>query len=139
MTPQQPIRLADAALDGFPVIDDFAVTVSDGEAHTVEFTSAKHGRLAGFPAWEHADRDLRHFVPADVPMGTFDEPYDDRDEGWRILIFEQAGYVHVLEGDAPGAEELTTYFRVPVGRYVQAWAALIDFYNPITPLDDTDE
>jgi hypothetical protein len=139
-----PIELSDEreaaglALDGFPVIDDFSVRISDDEAHTVDLFSAAHGRLAGFPAWEHADRDLRHFTPADVPLGTLAEPYDDRDEGWRILLFEHAGFVYVLEGDDPRGTRFAVYFRVPRERYLQAWAALIDFYNPITPLDDTD-
>jgi hypothetical protein len=131
--------VADLALDGFPVIDDFSVRISDNERHTVDFFSAAVGRLAGFPAWEHADRDLRHFTPADVPLGTLGEPYDDRDEGWRILLFEHAGWIHVLEGDDPRGTSFSAYFRVRRERYVLAWAALIDFYNPITPLDDTDD
>ena len=127
-------------LDGFPVIDDFYVTLAEegeGGLH-VEFRSQKHGRLAGFPAWDHADRDLRHFTPSDVPLGTIVTPYDDRDEGWRILIFGEAGWIHVLEGDSPNAEEFPRFFRVKAGRYVQAWAAVIDAYNPITPLDETE-
>lgn len=132
-------EVADLALDGFPVIDDFAVRVSDDEAHTVEFTSAAHGRLAGFPAWEHADRDLRHFTALDVPLGTLAEPYEDRDEGWRILVFEHGGWLHVLEGNDPRGTAFPAYFRVRRERYLQAWAALIDFFNPITPLDETDD
>lgn len=131
--------LEELALDGFPVVDDFAVALidtSDGGKH-IEFRSAKHGRLADFPAWDHVDRDLRHFTPYDVPMGSIDEPFDERDDAWRILIFESAGHVHVLEGASPNAGVFHTYFRVPVGRYMQAWAALIDRFNPITPLDAT--
>ncbi|MEA2490762.1 MAG: hypothetical protein QOH21_2554 [Acidobacteriota bacterium] len=131
--------VADLALDGFPVIDDFSVRISEDERHTVDFFSAAHGRVAGFPAWEHADRDLRHFTPADVPLGTAGEPYEDRDEGWRILLFEHAGWIYVLEGDDPGGTAFAVYFRVPRERYLYAWAALIDFYNPITPLDETDD
>ncbi|HEY0142717.1 MAG TPA: hypothetical protein VGF48_17590 [Thermoanaerobaculia bacterium] len=131
--------LSAVALDGFPVIDDFAVRVTEDDARVIEFTSATHGPLASFPAWEAADRDLRHFTPSDVPLGTIEEPYDDRDDGWRIVIFEHAGWIHVLEGDNPNAKTFQTYFRVRRARYVQAWAALIDFFNPITPLDDTDE
>ena len=92
-------------------------------------------RLAWFPAWDHADRDLRHFIPSDVPLGTIDEPYEDADEGWRIFIFEHRGFVYVLEGDSPNAEFFPRFFRVPRDRYLAAWAGLIDAYNPITPLD----
>lgn len=125
-------------LDAFPVIDDFSVKLVDtaeGGKH-VELTSAAHGRLAGFPAWDHADRDLRHFVAADVPLGSVEEPYDDRDEAWRILIFEEGGWIYVAEGDEPNATGFAMKFRVRRERYLQAWAALIDQFNPITPLDD---
>lgn len=132
--------LHELLLDDFPIIDDFALTLADshdGGRH-VEMASALLGRLAGFPAWDHADRDLRHFTAADVPLGAIDEPYDDRDEGWRILIFEHGGFVHVLEGDDPSTREFDTYFRVPRDRYFQAWAALIDAFNPMTVLDDVE-
>ena len=138
-----PLRLAsardlrDLALDVFPVVDDFAVVVTEDENRTIEFRSAAHGRLAGFPAWEYADRDLRHFTPSDVPLGTIEEPFDDRDESWRILLFGQGGWIYVLEADAPQATEFPRWFRVPAGRYVQAWAALIDWYNPPEPLEGT--
>ena len=109
-------------------IDDFAVRLTD--SNHVEFASPTRGRLAWFPAWEHADRDLRHFIAADVPIGTRDLPYEDRDEEeeWSIRIFEDGGWVHVEGGDSS--------FRVRRERYLQAWAALIDFYNPIVPLDE---
>lgn len=133
------LDLRTLALDGFPVIDDFSVVVTEDDARTVEFHSATHGRLAGFPAWEYADRDLRHFTPSDVPLGTIDEPFDDRDEEWRMLLFGEAGWIYVLEGDSPTATEFPRWFRVPTGRYVQAWAALIDFFNPPKALDDSDD
>jgi hypothetical protein len=126
-------------LDAFPMVEDFLVRLSEeaeGGKH-LEYASAEHGRLAGFPAWDHADRDLRHFIASDVPLGSIHEPYEDRDEQWRIVIFEHAGWVYVAEGAAPNATEASTRFRIRSDRYLQAWAALIDLYNPITPLDDT--
>jgi hypothetical protein len=122
-------------LDDVPVVHDFVVRLVDhdeGGKH-VEFASASRGRLAGFPAWEHADRDLRHFITADVPFGTVDEPYDDRDEEWRIVIYEDGGWVYVAEGDHPNASRFTSRFRVLRERYFGAWTALIDEYNPVTP------
>lgn len=90
----------------------------------LEYTSPTRGRLARFPAWEHVDRDLRHFIADDVPNGTPAEPYDDRDEGWQIVIFEDDGWVYVSEGDS--------HFRVRAERYREAWMALIDEFNPAT-------
>jgi hypothetical protein len=137
------MNFTSSELAAFPDVADFAVTLTDGSSEEggahLEFHSASEGRLAGFPAWDHADRDLRHFIPSDVPLGTLAEPYDDRDEGWRIVIFEDGGWIYVAEGDDPNDDLLARRFRVRRERYFQAWAALIELYNPTTPLDDTDE
>ncbi|HUP46866.1 MAG TPA: hypothetical protein VM779_15270 [Thermoanaerobaculia bacterium] len=124
-------------LESFPSISDFDLILrdSDGRGKHIEMVSTRRGRLAGFPAWDHADRDLRHFVPSDVPVGTIDEPYDDADDGWRIQLFEHRGFVYVLEGDSPYTEDFPRCFRVSRRRYLAAWAALIDAHNPIMPLD----
>jgi hypothetical protein len=127
-------------LGKFATIDDFVVRLvddADGGKH-IELASAAKGRLAGFPAWDHADRDLRHFAATDVPFGSVDEPYDDRDDGWRIAIFADSGWVYIAEGDDASASEPASAFRVSLDRYFKAWAALIDQHNPITPLDDAD-
>lgn len=128
-------------LHSFPTMSDFSVTLvdSDDRGKRVEFTSDRYGRLAWFPAWEHADRDLRHFTPMDVPLGSLDEPYQDADEQWRIALFEHRGFVYVLEADEPGADDYPRFFRVPSERYIASWSAVIDAYNPITPLDETEE
>lgn len=117
--------------DDLPVADDFQVIVRDS---LIEFTTSAGERLAWFPAWEHADRDLRHFVAADVPIGSLDRPFEDADDAWCITIFEHAGYVHVFEGDAPGATEYPRAFRVLRDQYLEAWARLIDAHNPVLPL-----
>lgn len=130
---------AEADLGSFPLVSDFDVKLrdaGDGNLHA-EFM-AEGERLAWFPAWDHVDRDLRHFIPADVPLGTLDEPYEDADESWRLMLFEHRGFVYVLEGDAPRTSDFPRFFKVPRDRYLAAWAALIDAYNPITPLDETE-
>ncbi len=109
-------------------VDDFIVRLNGDRF--IEMVSASQGRLAWFPAWEHADRDLRHFIAADVPFGTPDAPYVDEDEAWGIRIFEENGWVYVNENGAT--------FRVPRERYFHAWAALIDQFNPIVPLHDAE-
>ncbi len=122
----------------FPLVPDFQVGLTepdDGGRH-IEFASATRGRLAGFPAWDHADRDLRHFIATDVPLGTIDEPYEDADEGWRISIFQDGEFVYVLEGDSQHGSEYRAYFRVKLEQYLAAWAFVVDSFNPILPLDD---
>lgn len=109
-------------------MNDFGVVLRDtGEGGQHIFFARPDGMpLAHFPAWDHADRDLRHFVAADVPIGSIDAPYEDADEGWRITIFEHEGFVYVQENE--------TRFRVPRDSYLQAWAFVIDAFNPIMPL-----
>lgn len=98
---------------------------SEESGKQIEYRSATRGRLAHFPAWEHVDRDLRHFIADDVPNGTATEPYEDRDDDWRIVIFEDDGFVYVAENDAE--------FRVSADLYRETWTALIDEYNPVEP------
>jgi hypothetical protein len=126
----------DDDLDSFPTAGDFAVALSTTADRHIEFVSEKRGRLASFPAWERADRDLRHFTASDVPLGSLDVPFEDADEGWRIAIFEHRTFVYVLEADDATADDFPRYFRVPRDRYLAAWAALIDAWNPIKPLDE---
>jgi hypothetical protein len=118
----------------FKTIDDFTVRLietPDG-GRQIELASEASGRLAGFPAWEHADRDLRHFIRGDIPLGTREEPFEDRDEDWRIAIFEHGGWVYVAEGTDDG----NTAFRVRTTEYFTAWEDLIDQFNPALELDD---
>ena len=108
-------------------IDDFEVRVG-GDDRVVVFASAARGVLARFPAWEHADRDLRHFIVDDIPTGSRAEPFVDVDEGWRIEIFEENDFVYV--------DENGEQFRVPRDAYFAAWEALIARYNPAVSLED---
>ena len=100
---------------------------SEESGQQLEYRSAARGRLAGFPAWEHVDRDLRHFIADDIPNGTREAPYVDVDEGWRIEIFEEDGWVYVTENDVA--------FRVRAEDYLRSWNGLIDEFNPVESFD----
>ncbi len=128
----------DIDLATVPDISDFAIELRELEdsGKIVHFVSPSHGELAWFPAWEHADRDLLHFTASDVPIGSIDEPYDDRDEGWRIVIFEQGGYVYILEDDRPKGTRFPRRFRIPRDRYFLAWATVMHQSNPLIALED---
>ena len=117
----------------FRTVEDFTIRLVDTDDAGKQLEYAAGGeRLAGFPAWEHADRDLRHFIHADIPLGTREEPYEDRDESWQIAIFEHARWVYIAERDG----NRTAAFRVATERYLAAWKALIDTFNPNVGLDD---
>lgn len=111
-------------------IDDFAVELLHRH---IEYTSGGE-RIAWFPAWEEAQRDLPHMTPQDVPLGSIDEPFEDADERWKIVIFEADEFVYVFEADHPQAEHFPRAFRVPLQQYLIAWAALLNDYNPIEPV-----
>jgi len=127
----------DFNLDDAPLVPDFFLTLreeEEGGLH-IELMSESRGHLAGFPAWDHADRDLRHFVHDDIPLGDEDEPYEDADEAWRILILAQGNNVLVLEGDSPHGP-LPRRYRIPRERYLAAWDALIRQYHSPMSLED---
>lgn len=128
--------LRDVELGAFPVIPDFAIELreSDDLGQHVHYVSASAGELASFPYWDNVERDMRHFVAEDVPLGSIDEPVDDADEDWQIVIFEHRGFVYVMEGNEPHATEFDVWFRVPAARYLEAWASVIDQFNPIEPV-----
>ena len=123
-------------LAAFPLIADFTIELRDSEefGQHVQFVSPTRGELAGFPYWDNVERDMRHFVAEDVPLGSIDEPVDDADVDWQILIFERAGFVYVLEGAAPHTRQFDVWFRVPRDRYIAEWARIINEFNPINPL-----
>jgi hypothetical protein len=118
-------------------ITDFYLTLVDypeGGLH-IEMMSRTRGHLAGFPAWDHADRDLRHFTPDDIPLGTDEEPFEDADESWRIVILSRGKDVFILEGDSPRGS-LTRSHRIPREQYLAAWDGLIREYHPARSLED---
>jgi hypothetical protein len=123
-------------LQAFPLILDFAIDLRESEefGQHVYFVSPSRGELAGFPYWDNVERDMRHFVAEDVPLGTIKEPVEDADVDWQIVIFEHGGFVYVLESAAPHAISFEVWFRVPRDRYITEWARVIDVFNPIEPL-----
>ena len=128
----------DISLETVETIADFKVELRELEdaGKLLHFVSDSRGELAWFPAWENADRDLRHFTASDVPIGSIAEPYDDCDDGWRIVIFEHGGYVYVFEDDRPKGTRFPRRFRVPRDRYFLAWATVMHQSNPLISLDD---
>jgi hypothetical protein len=127
----------DFNLDDVPRVADFLLTLAEegeGGLH-IQMGSRTRGHLAGFPAWDHADRDLRHFTHDDIPLGDEEEPYLDADDDWRIVILRRGNDVYILEGDSPHGP-LTRRYRIPHEQYFSAWDALIRQYHRAVPLDE---
>ena len=123
-------------LNDFPIINDFAIELRDSEEYGqhVYFVSPTRGELAGFPYWDNVERDMRHLASDDIPLSTMEEPFEEADVDWQIVIFEHSGFVYVLEGAAPHTTSFDVWFRVPSNRYIAEWARVIDTFNPIEPL-----
>ena len=133
---EYPRALRALDLGAFPLIPDFTIELRDSEecGQHVHFISPSRGELAGFPYWDNAERDMRHFAAEDVPLGSVEEPVEDTEEDWQIVIFQHGGFVYVLEGSQPHATEFDVWFRVPRHRYISEWARIVDEFNPIAPL-----
>jgi len=115
-----------------PTVDDFAVELRN---RLVVFTSGGE-QIAWFPEWEDADRDLLHFAADDVPFGSIDEPFEDAGESWRIVIYEDDGFVYIFEADSPTATDFPRRYRVPRDAYIEAWALVLTSFNPVFPMDE---
>ena len=74
-----------------------------------------------FPWWDRAD--VRRLVRTSTgaPVGEADEPFDDIDQGWHMLIWRTATEVVVMQGVD---DSFPIRFRVSVDRYLAEWAAL---------------
>jgi hypothetical protein len=134
--PDYTTSLQSVDLNDFPIIGDFTMELRESEEYGqhLHFVSPTRGELASFPYWDNVERDMRHFVPEDVPLGSMEEPVEDADVDWQIIIFENHGFVYVLEGSAPHTTAFDVWFRVPVDRYITERARVIDQFNPIEPL-----
>lgn len=127
----------DLNLEDVPLISDFYLTLreeEEGGLH-IELMSESQGHLAGFPAWDHADRDLRHFTHDDIPLGDDEEPFAEADEEWRIVIFARGNDIFVLEGDSLHGP-LPRRYRIPREHYFAAWDTLIRRYHSPLSFED---
>jgi hypothetical protein len=127
----------DFKLDDALLVTDFSLTLreeEEGGLH-IAMMSRSRGHLAGFPAWDHADRDLRHFTHDDIPLGDEEEPFIDAGEEWRIVIVAHGNDVFILEGDSPKGP-LPRRYRIPRDHYLAAWDELIRQYHRAVSLED---
>ena len=121
---QKAVALTDhrdiAALDlhQFPCAD--YVLVRWGE-HMLELVDESLSLLVGFPWWDRQDVERAIQSPAGAPLGDVDEPFHDEEQGWRILIWRDAGMVGIMQGDE---DAFAVWFRVPLEQYLAAWTAL---------------
>ncbi len=109
--------------DMFSLIDDFEVLPEKSRTfgYQLEFESKKKGRLGGLEYWDHVER----FICRDdfeIPCKYF----EDKDQGWEILIFEYDELVYILEGDLDHQEVgYERWCKVEKRRYLEQWQLAI--------------
>ena len=120
--------LPDIAHERFVTIGDFEIRLkpTDCLGLHLQLASGSQGPLAGFPWWDDVDADLANWTLKNIPMGTSACPFSDCEQGWQILIWEAEGWVYVAEGDEPCGDTFHATFRVERGRYLEAWAGVIE-------------
>ena len=109
-------------LSQFPLIEDFRVNAGETLRFgtSMQFESAAHGRLAGF-WWDHVKSDQR-LGPGWMPVGTFEDPFWDLDEGWEIAIGADEDFVYVVEGEFElEPRRFLRYFAVRRSEFETAW------------------
>lgn len=117
-------------LTSFPFIEDFTIRMEtmiglNGQSwygYSIHFFSPTFGYLAGFPWRDHAERDLAR-ADFRIPLGTFEAPYCDLDQGWEIVIAERGILVYVLQGgfDQRRINGYEIWFKVRKTLYIEQW------------------
>ena len=135
---EKPLYLSDKSyiqvldFDEFPLVQDFIIEVRQTKSFGLHlyFHSVKLGQLASFPWWDRVDKSLRNYTAENIPLGSLQEPFDDTDQGWQILIFEHAGAVYILEGADPCCTKFHSWFCVSHDLYFKEWMRTIRCFNP---------
>lgn len=120
-------------LNTFPLIDDFSIVTRDrGQlGYHVYFLSNKFGLLASFPWWDHAERDLKDMDISKIPIGRMDNPFDDLEQSWQILIWEKRDNVYIMEGEDPCCTEFPVWFRIKKEKYLGEWERVLREFQQI--------
>jgi hypothetical protein len=118
----------------FPLIPDFEIWLTcfldSGQApfgYHVSFFSPSHGFIASFPWWDYAENTLI-MKDFEIPIGDFDFPFSDLEQGWEIVIAKKDGLVYVMQGQL-GQRKFDGYsawFKVLQQDYFSQWHKAIE-------------
>lgn len=116
----------------FPLIEDFETITKDcGKFLGVHlyFNSQELGLIASFPWWDNVNKKLKEMETQDIPVGTVDNPFNDLEQGWQILIFQKRDYVYVMQGEDPCCTEFPIWFKVRKEKYFEEWVKTLQKYK----------
>ncbi len=124
-------------LKSFPLIEDFEIVLIDTEhkefGKHVGFFSKKEGNLSSFPWWDNADLEIKNWIESDLPC-----QFEDCEQGWQIVIFQDNDYTYILEGDEPSVESFTTWYKVKKDQYLLEWNKLLMYIKKNTNFENRD-
>lgn len=109
--------------DMFPFVDDFEILPEKRRryGYHLYFESKKTDFVSGFPWWDHVENDICR-EDFEIPCKYF----EDKDQGWEILIFEYDELVYILEGDSDHPEAgYQRWCKVEKRRYLEQWQLAI--------------
>ncbi|KAF5051701.1 hypothetical protein DSECCO2_416270 [anaerobic digester metagenome] len=126
----QQLSLLD--LKAFPLIDDFQITLKGSRnwgMHLYYFNNSLNRKIASFPWWDNAEKDISIMCISDIPLGTLRNPFNDCEQSWQILIWEKRDYVYIMQGDDPCCTEFPIWFRVRKEKYLAEWEKLLTNFH----------
>jgi len=119
-------------LSKFPIIDDFKILLTDHKRKMgihIRYQSTSLGILSSFPWWDNVDKDLVGMTIDRVPLGSINQPYDDLEQGWQLVIWEKKDYVYIIEGSEPCCWEFDCWYRVDKRTYISEWERILSLFH----------
>ncbi len=127
------LDMKQAPLADFQLVEDFELRLEfvlkiPEFGYHARFYSAPRGYISTFGWRDHIERDLirENFK---IPLGNFDRPYHDIDEGWEIHIALVDDSVYVLEGNGEGNDDVPSvyhsWYKVRKDLYLAEWQKAI--------------
>lgn len=89
-------------LSSFPVINDFEIRLYNQRGRLgwhLKYYSDSLGILSSFPWWDNVYKDLIGMTIDEIPIGSIDNPYDDLEQGWQLVIWQKRNYIYIIEGN----------------------------------------
>jgi len=93
------------------------------------FNQSLNKKIASFPWWDNADKDISILCISDIPLGTLRNPFNDCEQSWQILIWEKRDYVYIMQGDDPCCSEFHIWFRVRKENCLAEWEKMINNFH----------
>ncbi|MGN4126861.1 hypothetical protein ACMGD3_17910 [Lysinibacillus sphaericus] len=126
-------NLKDLNLELFPIVKDLEVLISKKKLkrrgkHISLYSASRNEQLTTFHRWDCAEVFLKDWSSSNIPTGTIDEPFSNFAEGWQMIVFEDKGFIYVLEGERE-SNIMLTWYRTPKEVYFNEWSKLIKRYK----------